>query len=251
MVITAKILGVILAAVAGLLIMVIVERFTGLRRLGLVAGIVTAIEPSFAFASVAGVEAPLFSVLALGATWSYFKDRLQMSGFLMGLMIITRPESWILVILAVLALVGRRLWDRSKVQLVTGEDSKAIARLLPRPIVLMIAWATMNVIVSGAPLPNGYYVVRDQVGFMPLENLLDVVRGYYGHLSFFPRAAFPISVATVIWGAVALLRRHSFPAAPRPSLSPPRHTQSPRIWNCRRTGSVSTSADTWIRLFHS
>ncbi len=209
----AKLLSMLFATTSALLVFLILQQLTQVRRLAMLGALVVAIEPTFGFASVSGMEVTLYSTLALGASLSFLRGQHRATGILFGLMVITRPESWIFVIFAALILIGRRLWDRNEIQLFTWGDAVALRRLVGPALVVSLIWAGVNLAISGAPLPGAYYAAREDMGLLPLGNIGNIIRGYYHHLAFFSGVVFPVSAFVFFWGAVHLIREHRFSGA--------------------------------------
>ncbi|MCH8103247.1 MAG: hypothetical protein IIB28_08865 [Chloroflexi bacterium] len=210
---TAKLLSIVFATTSALLVFLILQQLTRVRRLAMLGALVVAIEPTFGFASVSGMEVTLYSTLALGAALSFLRGKHQATGILFGLMVITRPESWIFVIFAALTLMGRRLWDRNEIQLFTRGDAIALRRLVGPALLLSLIWVGANLAISGAPLPSAYYAAREDMGLLPFGNIGNILRGYYHHLAFFSGAAFPVTAFIFFWGAIHLIREHKFAGA--------------------------------------
>ncbi len=209
----AKLLSLVFATTSALLVFLILQQLTQIRRLAMLGALVVAIEPAFGFAAVSGMEVTLYSTLALGAAYSFLRGQHQATGILFGLMVITRPESWIFVIFAALTLMGRRLWDRNEIQLFTRGDAIALRRLVGPAVMLFLIWVGINLAISGAPLPSAYYAARQDMGLLPFGNIGNILRGYFHHLSFFTGAVFPVSAFVFFWGATHLIREHRFAGA--------------------------------------
>ena len=211
---TAKLMAIALSFATAVLVMRIVTRISGLGRLGLIAGILVAVEPSFAFASAAGMEVSLFAFLALAASSAYMEGRLRTTGWFLALAAIARPEAYVLAAMAVAASVARRLWQRQHLELMTREDAKELLDLLLPVLILGGAWALYNTSVSGGPFPNTFYAKHQSLGLLPLGNIANILRGYYHHLSFFSAFVFPITAVTAAAGAWMLIKMRGFHAAP-------------------------------------
>jgi hypothetical protein len=211
---TAKVLGVLLGITAAWMAMGIVRRLTGQAALGVAAGIILAVEPTFAFTTVSGMEAPLFASLSLAACWALVSGRLRTAGVLLGLAAVSRPEGFVLVFLAGISTVGRRLWQRERLELVNREDLKELAQLLLPSVVLGGAWAAYNVTVNGTLYPNTYLAKHQDMGLIPLGNIWNTMRGYFHNLSMFAGVAAIASGIAVAAGAVVVLRQYRFPGAP-------------------------------------
>ena len=211
---TAKLLGIVLALATGWLTMRIVWQLSRQKKLGIFAGALVAVEPSFGFAAISGMEVQLFSFLALSATWMFLQGRIRTSGILFGLLVIARPEGYVIFGIAVATAITRRLWQRDRLELVSNEDVKELAVLIGPTLLLGAAWAAYNYSVNGTPWPNTYLVKHQEMGLAPLGNVVSIIQGYYHHLSFFSGVAYPVTLVAVISGGVWILRTYSFAGAP-------------------------------------
>ncbi|MBN4074222.1 hypothetical protein JYT27_00175 [bacterium AH-315-D21] len=211
---TAKMLGIGLAILVGWLTMRIVWQLSRQRKLGVFAGALVAVEPSFAFAAVSGMEVQLFSLLALGAVWMFLQGRMRTTGLLFGLMILARPEGYIIFGVGLATVIARRLWQRDRLELINSEDVKELVALVGPTLLLGGAWAVYNYTINGTPWPNTYLAKSQDMGLIPLDNIMNVLQGYYLHLSFFSGVAFPVTVLAVVVGGVWILRTYSFAGAP-------------------------------------
>jgi len=214
MVATAKLLGIVFAIAAGWLSMNIVWQLTRQRRLGVLAGVLVAIEPSFAFSAVSGMEVQLFSLISLAAVWMFLQGRLRTTGLLFALMVLARPEGYVIFGIAVMIAVARRMWQRDRLELVNNEDVREMIALIGPTLLVGGIWAAYNYTVNGSPWPNTYLAKNRELGLLPLGNILHVMQGYYHHLSFFAGIAFPVSMGAVVVGGIWVLRVYSFAGAP-------------------------------------
>lgn len=211
---TAKFLGITFAILSGWLTMRIVWQFTHQRRLGIFAGALVAIEPSYAFASVSGMEVQLFSIISLAAVWMFLQGRLRTTGVLFGLMVLARPEGYVVFGIAIATAIARRMWQRDRLELVNNEDVRELMALVIPTVLLGGAWSAFNYTVNGTPWPNTYLAKSQEMGLIPFENAFNVMQGYYHHLSFFAGVAFPVTMLAVTIGAVWVIRTYSFAGAP-------------------------------------
>jgi len=211
---TAKLLGILFAVVAGWLVMHIVWHFTHQRRLGIFTGVLIAIEPSFGFAAVSGMEVQLFGLLALSVVWAFLLGRLRLTGVLMGLMILARPEGYLIFGLVVGTATVRRLWQRDRLEIVNREDVNELVALVFPTLVLGGAWSAYNFTVNGSPWPNTYLAKSQDMGLIPLSNGINVLQGYFHHLSFFSGVAFPVTAVAVVVGGIWVVRTYSFSGVP-------------------------------------
>jgi len=211
---TAKLLGIVFAILTGWLSMRIVWQLSRQRRLGIFAGALIAIEPSFGFAAVSGMEVQLFSIVSLAAVWMFLQGRLRTSGVLFGLMVLARPEGYVVFGIAVITAIVRRMWQRDRLELVNNEDIRELVALIGPTIVLGGLWAAYNYTVNGTPWPNSYVAKNQEMGLLPLANIWNVLQGYFHHLSFFAGVAFPITTLAIVVGGIWVLRSYSFAGAP-------------------------------------
>ena len=211
---TAKLLGIVLAISVGWLTMRIVWQLSRQRKLGIFAGALVALEPSFAFAAVSGMEVMLFSLLVLSAVWMFLQGRIRTTGLLFGLMVLARPEGYVIFGIGVAAVIARRLWRRDRLELINSQDVRELVALVGPTLLLGGAWAVYNYTVNGTPWPNTYLAKSQDMGLVPLGNISNVIQGYYYHLSFFTGAAFPVSMLAVVIGGTWILRTYSFAGVP-------------------------------------
>ncbi len=211
---TAKLLGVLFAILAGWLTMRIVWQLSRQRRLGIFAGALVAIEPSYAFAAVSGMEVQLFSLISLAAVWMFLQGRLRTTGLLFGLMILARPEGYVVFGIALATAIARRMWQRDRLELINNEDVRELVAIIGPTLILGGAWAAYNYTVNGTPWPNTYLAKSQEMGLVPIGNIINVFQGYYHHLSFFAGVAFPITMLAVVVGGIWVLRTYSFAGAP-------------------------------------
>ena len=211
---TAKLLGVILAIVVGWLTMRIVWQLSRQRKLGIFAGALVAVEPSFGFAAVSGMEVQLFAVLALSAVWMFLQGRIRTTGVLFGLMILARPEGYIIFGIGLATIIARRLWQRDRLELINNEDVKELVAIVGPTLLLGGAWAAYNYTINGTPWPNTYLAKTQEMGLVPVGNMINIFQGYFHNLSFFSGVAFPITTFAVLVGGIWILRTYSFAAAP-------------------------------------
>jgi len=211
---TAKVIAFVLSFASAVLVMRIVTRVSGLLRLGIVAGLLVAAEPTFAFASASGMEIALFAFLALAASWAYMQGRLRTAGWLFALAAISRPEGYILLGIALAASIARRLWQREHLELINKEDAREVLDLLLPALILGGAWAVYNYSVNGGLLPNTFYAKHRDMGLLPLGNIANVLRGYYHQLGFFWTFVVPVTATIASAGVWMLTRARRFHAAP-------------------------------------
>jgi hypothetical protein len=156
-----KILGAVLHAVMALLAFRLVLTMTSSTWGGFLAGIFLGSSPALASASLSGMEISLGCMLCLAGILCFLKERWGLSGFLLGLAGLARPEfAAVIFVLAVDMLI--RITKR---QVATG----AIIRFF-WPIVLLaaidIGW---DLAVDGRPFPATFYAKAIPRGGMDIS----------------------------------------------------------------------------------
>jgi len=116
------------------------ERLGGAAA-GLAAASLLAFSPTWAFASVSGMEVGLCGSLILAAFLAREQDRPLAAGLALALAVLSRPEAALLAPLLAL-----------------GLGARGVARLLLPPLLLGLAWVGFNLAVTGLPLPATFYV---------------------------------------------------------------------------------------------
>jgi hypothetical protein len=134
----AKAAGIAAALGAAWLARRLALAWTGDAALGLTAALVTAWSAPMVWGALSGMEVTLAALLVTAALVAHVEGRAATSAALVGLAVLARPESVLLVPLLWLAgpLTARR---------------SAIA--LGLPAVLLLPWVAFNVRTSGSPLP--------------------------------------------------------------------------------------------------
>lgn len=181
---SAKLLGIALAAVTALAASALTHRLSGHAWAGLLAGVAVAITPRMAWASLSGMEAPLYTALVTLAMLTYVRalseprDERGLWAVLAGLAGWARPETFVAaaILAAAWILGGGR--DRTTRRLVHGWW---------RPLLILAivtaGFVAFNMYVGGRPLPNTFYAKNYGMGTAvslaegrPLDALLDIGR---------------------------------------------------------------------------
>ncbi|MFO0682730.1 MAG: hypothetical protein U0234_11790 [Sandaracinus sp.] len=155
-----KVLGVALSAGLSVLADRLATRLSGERRVGLVAGLLVALDPSLAFAAVSGMEVSLAAAAMLGGLLAWLEDRPGLAGGLFAAALLARPECALVTVLLA-GLEARRV---SK-----SERAARLARLLVPSAIAGGLWSGFCLVVAGRPLPNTFYAKHHP------HSLLDVV----------------------------------------------------------------------------
>ncbi len=156
-----KVLGVALSIGASVLADRLAVRLSGERRVGILAGLMVALDPSLAFAAVSGMEVSLAATVMLAAVLAWVEERWLLAGVLWAGALLARPEC-ALVALFLIGLEARRSppearWPR-------------LGRLAGPSAVAGGLWSAFCLHVAGRPLPNTFYAKHHP------HSLLDVVR---------------------------------------------------------------------------
>lgn len=167
------------------------------------AGLISIIEPNISYGNVAGMEVPLFTFLTLSALWLSRRHHYFLTGIVLGIGVVTRAEGVLNVALIGLAVLLPSYLKRREVSVVTTEELKLGFQVFMPSLILGSAWALYNYSVNGHWLPNTYFVKHNfALGYFNPENLMNVLRGYMGHLALFDGLALPITMtllAAALW----------------------------------------------------
>lgn len=107
-----------------------------------------AIDPLTLYGRFAGMEQPLFALLAVLFVEAWLDHDVRQQGWLAGLLVVTRPEAGLLVVTAAITLVVRRQW-------------RVIVPFALRVLVPVAPWALYCWSVNGTPLPNTAHKLAD------------------------------------------------------------------------------------------
>lgn len=214
LVIIARILGLVLATATSLVALKLVSRITGSRPLGMVAAAVIALDPTYSFAKIAGVEAALFGFLALAAATAFYCNRITLTGGLLALAVAARPEGLLLVFLALGALMLRVLWEREDLRLAPGEDIPLALRVAGPALLMALGIGAYNATINGDFYPNSYLVRHVAMGLFDGGNLVNLVRGYLWHTPYFGGAGMLVMAPLLALSGMCALRQAAFRAIP-------------------------------------
>jgi hypothetical protein len=182
--ISAKVLGVGLVAIAALAAAALARRLSGDAWAGMVAGMAVALTPRMAWAGLSGMEAPLYTALVALAMLAYVRalqnpaaDR-GLWALCAGLAGWARPEAFVAAAILGVAWMIEGAWDRSSRSLRSGWWRSLVVLA-----VLAFAFVAFNWWTGGRPLPNTFYAKNYGMGTAvslaegrPLDALLDVAR---------------------------------------------------------------------------
>jgi hypothetical protein len=106
---TARVLGVLCALAAVVLVHLLVRRITDNGAAGVLAATVTAAAGSFAAYAGSGLETPLFVLLVLAALWFVLTDHPLVAGLFVTLATMTRPDGVVVTAAIALWLLARAI----------------------------------------------------------------------------------------------------------------------------------------------
>ena len=213
----AKLLGILLAAVAAVLAAQLAHALSGSVRAALVAGLATAFSARLTWGSVSGMEVPLYTA---ATTWAllefvrYGAGRGWSWGLAAGAATLARPEAGVLFPI----LAGWTLWQRDPA-LPPKAARRGVLQAAAVFALLVGGNVLVNLITSGHPLPATFYAKTGGAGLLNALGRLDlseIVRSLgprpFGTLNQFVRFAFEQSalltllVLPGILGLLGLLR---------------------------------------------
>lgn len=149
----SKALGVLFAVALSLVVYHFCLHLTGRRGLALAAGCFVAVEPILSLYKVSGMEVTLAAFLVAVAAYGFLRERYLLTGVALGLAILSRPETYLLALLAGVAFVGR-WWGWGLLRRRTLARGASLALPL---LALAGPWAAYCLAVGGHPLPNAIY----------------------------------------------------------------------------------------------
>lgn len=117
----------------------------------LFAAALTALTPGLAFAQLSGMEVSLAAALAVWALWAMQRKHDWLTGLLLGLAVITRPELVLLVACAAIVTLSF-----SSVEGAARRFRQLGLRVGPT-VLLVGLWAAYCLAVTGSPLPNTFH----------------------------------------------------------------------------------------------
>jgi hypothetical protein len=214
-VIVAKGLGLLCQAATG----VIAARFgawlSDSTWVGFAAGLLAAAAPILVWGGPSGMEVPLAALLVLLGIDRLWRGQQMVMGVLwLALACLARPESLIILALALADLIGRWLWRR--------DHSRQLILAIGVAALVLVPWIVFNYATIARPLPTTFYAKsgsglaraleqrdlamaqRDLTVFGPqaLTNFVAVLGDQFG------LAAWLIPIG-LIYGAITATRRHA------------------------------------------
>jgi len=175
LVVSAKIIGMLLAAVAAVLAGALTNSLSGSRLAGVVAGLAVALSPRLTWGAVSGMEVPLYTALTCGALLAFVRvsGRFEWAwGALCGLSALARPETGVIfpILLATAVVLDRR-----------GSAPETSPARRRRLVMATVAFAlvvgadvVVNLSISGRPLPATFYAKTEGAGLLNALGRADV-----------------------------------------------------------------------------
>ncbi len=182
-----KFMGVFCAWLGSVAMYELVRHLSNHRISALLGGALVAAWPALAFAQLSGMEVCLATALSLWTVFFFLKDRLWLTGVLLAVGYLTRPELAVLTIVVVAA------------YLITSTDKPRrkrmteIAQLLSPLAVAAVIWSIYCFVVSEHLLPNTFYAKYS--GASSMQSLINVLVG----------VVWKMPVMSVLAGVVAYL----------------------------------------------
>jgi arabinofuranosyltransferase len=188
-----------------LLLIVLGEKLTGRRIVGLGAAILWAIAPMSVTFAIGGMETSVFVLLLVATAYCYVTGRSRLAAVLGGLLVLTRPDGILLVAPMALDLLVRRLRAR---QFPVAEALLFLATVLP--------WTAFATLYFGSPIPHSILAKTLAYRVDRVDGLVRLLQHYGtpffedGFLGrFWPLAGFVLYLALSLFGGLAALRRDS------------------------------------------
>lgn len=185
------------------LLVVLGEKLTGGRRVGLSAALLWAVAPMSVTFAIGGMETSVFILLIVGTAYLYLSGRSCWAAIAAGLLVLTRPDGILLVAPMALDLLVRRLRAR---QFPAAESVLFLATVLP--------WAAFATLYFGSPIPHSILAKSLAYRVASSDGLVNLIQHYgtpffednlFGR--FWPLAGFMLYLALSLIGGLSLVRR--------------------------------------------
>lgn len=147
----------LLSDCATIIVLYLIGQRLGLPRCGLAAGVLVALLPDYITYSVSGMETSLYTTLLVGAFYLYLRGNYKLTGFVLSLLVLTRPDGllMVLVLFVHFLLKQKRLpWP-------------VALTLLPLPAL----WALIATLYYGSPISNSV-IAKASLDNLPREDSL-------------------------------------------------------------------------------
>jgi hypothetical protein len=179
----------ILSDCATIILLYLFGRKLGLPYVGLVAGGLVALWPDFIDYATSGMETSLYTALLVGACYAYLNKAYGLTGLLLALLVLTRPDGLILVAV----LFGHYLLKERRLPWRMG------LVFLPLPLV----WAGFATLYFGTPVSQSVTSKAAQTDTTPVESFIQL-------LIFLLQSVKPLLTILALFGIFAILRTSDF-----------------------------------------
>ena len=173
----AKISSLVAAAASALLGAEIVRRVADDRVAALVAGALIALDATFAYAGVSGVETTLLAAVALGTCLAVLDRRPIATGVLLALAVLSSLEGLVLVPLVAVAVGAPLVSTLRRGARPTRQELTGVAASVGPGLVAALVWLWLDAPSFGA-LPAELYAARAARPGPPVPDLIALWRGY-------------------------------------------------------------------------
>ena len=195
--IMAKFLSLLFSIFSSILVYILIRARCHTPFIALAAVLVLTLDPRWSFSRAAGMEVTLFASLLLLTFVALDMRRDLLAGLSFGLACIARPEGLVLIVLLVPA------W-----YLLFQPQPKPLISFikLTLPAVLMFgSWTVYNLLVTGHPMPNTFYVKAQTQEYFRPDHLRFMWKQMLLNLHFFRNN---LGIFLYLAGVVVLVRRN-------------------------------------------
>lgn len=207
----SKALSVGFAILASALAYYLVRSYTDSHLAGLLAGTLVALDPTFSFSKVSGMEVTLFASLMLLTILLFTQERFLAVGVALGLTILARPEGYLLAGVMAVAVL---LWLSLELGQETAPPLGAMVRLLVPAALIVLPTALFYYSVNGSPFPNTFHAKRQPLSLINVVSLRGAWFGYLRWLTYFSGIALWITVPLLLLGMWFCLQKRGLLALP-------------------------------------
>ncbi|MBN4064766.1 hypothetical protein JYU04_03415 [Dehalococcoides mccartyi] len=238
-----KFVGLAIGALITVFIYKIARRITGSRRTSMVIAIIVALEPTFAFHRISGMEGVLVVVAVLGTTLALLGSRWLLAGLAMTVAFLARPEMalFLIVVYPIIVILWMRASGPKPLEVIKNlalarysdnpseQTRNALTSLVAGkgrlrdlgfalfpPAIAVAIWMAYNVSINGTIYPNTYLVKHDAtLPFLPFGNAWNLFKA--AMTVWQPWLAgwkLPIALIAYGFGSFYMLRRLGIAAIP-------------------------------------
>ena len=192
-----KFLSLLFSIISSILVYILVRKRCRYPLIALATALMLTLDPRWSFSRAAGMEVTLFASLLLLTFVALDMRKDLLAGLSFGLACIARPEGLVLIALLIPA------W-----YLLFNPQPKPLISFikLTLPVILMFGcWMVYNLLVTGHPMPNTFYVkAQTKVYFRP-ENLKLMWEQMFLNIHFFRNYS---GIFLYLAGVAVLVRRN-------------------------------------------